>query len=269
MTDDARTGTASIGRAQVRYRSAGSGDPILLLMGIGASLEVWDPFADHLLRLGYRVVTVDMPGTGASPALVPPRRMAGLADIAVAVLDELGIERAHLLGISFGGLLAQEVARRAPERVVSLVLAATGPGLGGPPGRVSALVHLLTPLRHVSRAYAGAIAGALYGGRARQEPERYESLLRHGPPPSWWGYLGQLYAVAGWSSIPWLRRLQSRTLVLIGDDDPIVRLFNGQMLAALIPDARLEVVMGGGHLFMLDETEGIVELVDAFLAERA
>jgi pimeloyl-ACP methyl ester carboxylesterase len=268
MTDDARTATASVGRAQVRYRSAGSGDPILLLMGIGASLEVWDPFSDHLLGLGYQVVTVDMPGTGASPALIPPRRMAGLADIAVGVLDELEIERAHVLGISFGGLLAQEVARRSPERVISLVLAATGPGLGGPPGKVSALVHLATPLRHVSGAYASAVAGALYGGRASEEPQRYESLLRHGPPPSWCGYLGQLYAVAGWSSLPWLRRLRPRTLVLTGDDDPIVRLANGQILAALIPDARLEVIRGGGHLFMLDDTEGIVELVDAFLTER-
>jgi poly(3-hydroxyoctanoate) depolymerase len=238
-------------------------------MGIGASLEVWDPFADRLLGLGYRVITVDMPGTGASPALNPPRRMSGLADIAVGVLDELEIARAHVLGISFGGLLAQEVARRSPERVLSLVLAATGPGLGGPPGKVSALVHLLTPLRHMSAAYASAVAGDLYGGRARAEPQRYESLLHHGPPPSWCGYIGQLYSVAGWSSIPWLRRLRPRTLVLVGDDDPIVRLANGQILAALIPDARLEVVRGGGHLFMLDEAEGMAALVDAFLAERA
>lgn len=270
MTDEHGARAAPLRGARVRYTSVGSGEPILLLMGIGASLEVWGSFAERLLELGYRVVMVDMPGTGGSPALLPPRRMGGLAELAVDVLDQLEIERAHVLGVSFGGLLAQEVARRSPDRVKSLVLAATGPGLGGPPGKVSALVHLLTPLRHVSSAYATSAAGTLYGGRAREDPQRYGDLLHGGKPPTWLGYLGQLYAVAGWSSVPWLHRIRSRTLVLSGDDDPIVRLTNGRILATLIPSARLEVVRDGGHLFMLDDTELVAELVHEFLrADRS
>jgi pimeloyl-ACP methyl ester carboxylesterase len=257
--------TARVNGAPVRVSTSGSGDPILLLMGIGAGLDVWQPFAEQLLTRGYQVISFDLPGTGESPALFPPKRMRGLARLAVGVLDELGIEQAHVVGISFGGLVAQEIARRSPDRVRSLVLAATGPGLGGPPGKTSALVHLLTPSRHLSAAYATRVAGSLYGGRARLDPARYGVLIGSGRPPTWVGYLGQLYAVTGWSSIPWLHQLRSRTLVMNGDDDPIVRTLNGRIMAALIPDARLEIIRGGGHLFLLDQSRQAADLAHAFL----
>lgn len=267
MSESEGASPSRVGNSGVRYVDVGSGEPVLLLMGIGAGFEVWGSFSERLVELGYRVIAVDMPGAGGSAALLPPRRMAGLAGIAIDVLDVLQIERAHVLGISFGGLLAQEVAHRSPQRVRSLVLVATGPGVGGPPGKASALVHLLTPLRHVSRTYASATAGALYGGRAREDPRRYGAMLHGGPPPTWVGYLGQLYAVTGWTSLPWLHRVRTRTLVLSGDDDPIVRLTNGRILAALVPRARLEVIRGGGHLFLLDGTPQVAELVHEFFRD--
>ena len=85
-------------------------------------------------------------------------------------------------------------------------------------------------------------------------------------PPSLYGYLSQVYAVAGWTSIPWLRRLDTRTLVIAGDDDPIIPLANGRIMAALLPEARLHVVEGGGHLVLLDQTAEMADLIDAFLS---
>jgi pimeloyl-ACP methyl ester carboxylesterase len=86
--------------------------------------------------------------------------------------------------------------------------------------------------------------------------------------PSTWGYLGQLFAIGGWTSLPWLHRLRQPTLVLAGDDDPIVPLLNGRILARRIPDARLHVVDGGGHLFLLEQPARIAAAVAGFLAER-
>ena len=90
-------------------------------------------------------------------------------------------------------------------------------------------------------------------------------MARFTRAPSLSGYLAQLYAIAGWTSLPWLGRLRQPTLVLAGDDDPIVPSVNGRMLARLIPDARLHVVPGGGHLFLLERPREMAALVTEFL----
>jgi poly(3-hydroxyalkanoate) depolymerase len=176
-----------------------------------------------------------------------------------------------VLGVSFGGTLAQEIAHQAPHRVGRLVLAATGCGLGGVPGNPRALVKLITPRRYYSPEYWVRVAPALYGGRVRREPELVgrEALAHLGRPPSLLGYAGQLYAITGWSSFPWLHRLRQPTLVLSGDDDPLVPLINSRILARRIPNARLQVVAGGGHLFLLEEADAMAELVAGFLCAGA
>ena len=257
----------SLAGSRVRVSVRGEGRPLLLVMGIGASLEMWGPFEEAMVARGYQVISFDLPGSGGSPALVPPRRMRGLARLAVALLDELGYDRVDVLGVSFGGVVAQEIARLAPDRVRRLVLCATGPGFGGPPGKLRALRHMVTPRRYLSPDYARRIAADLYGGRARTDPSVHASMTaRFMRPPTVYGYVTQLYAIAGWTSVPWLRRLTMPTLVLNGDDDPIVRVLNGRILAALIPDAKLVVIKGGGHLFLLDQTDEAAELVDDFLS---
>jgi pimeloyl-ACP methyl ester carboxylesterase len=128
-------------------------------------------------------------------------------------------------------------------------------------------VHLVTPLRYWRSAYAKRIIGDLYGGRSRHDPSIHHDLdSRFERPPTALGYVGQLYAVWGWSSLPWLRRLRARTLVMTGDDDPIIPVANGRLLATLIPDARLHVVDGGGHLFLLEEPIASARTIDEFLA---
>src|SRR5690349_9840287 len=158
-------------------------------------------------------------------------------------VDVLGYSTVDVLGVSFGGVLAQQLTRQSPTRVRRLVLAATGPGLGGVPGSPRVLLALATPRRYIQPDYFRRIAGDVYGGDARRDPDAalHGSLARFTRPPSLGGYLAQLYAIAGWTSLPWLGRLRQPTLVLAGDDDPIVPLVNARIMHRLIPDARLHV----------------------------
>ena len=254
----------------VRLRAAirGSGPPLLLLMGIGGNLEMWGAFEERLNAASVQTITVDAPGTGGSSPYPCPRRMRGLARTMVGLLDELGLSTVDALGVSFGGVLAQQLAHQAPSRIRRLVLAATGPGLGGVPASPRVLLALATPRRYTQPDYFRRIAGQTYGGLARRDPDAalHGSLARFAKAPSTLGYLAQLYAIAGWTSLPWLGKLRQRTLVIAGDDDPIVPLINARMLARLIPHAELHVVVGGGHLFLLERPTETADLVARFLA---
>lgn len=252
---------------RLRVGRHGAGPPLLLITGIGAHLDMWAPFARHA---GEReLVAFDPPGAGLSERPRLPLRMTGLARVVTALLDALGLERVDVLGYSFGGGLAQELAHRAPERVRRLVLCATGAGVGGVPPRPMAALMLATPARYYHPRLLELSVAHIAGGRTAREPD---TLARHAGerllhPPSPLGYAYQLYAVAGWSSLPWLHRVRVPTLVMSGDEDPCVPLRNGRMLAARLPDARLHVVPGGGHLFLLDEPENVAGVIRAFLDE--
>jgi poly(3-hydroxyoctanoate) depolymerase len=253
---------------RLRVSVRGAGQPLLLLMGLGGNLEMWGPFEDAFDGKVIQTITVDAPGTGESSPYPVPRRMSGLASTMEQMLDALGYVRVDVLGVSFGGVLAQQLAHQAPDRVRRLVLAATGAGLGGAvPGSPRAMLALATPRRYTQPDYFRRIAGEVYGGLARRDPDAilHGSLARFAQAPSMRGYLSQLYAIAGWTSVPWLRRLPHPTLVLSGDDDPIVPLVNGRILNRLIPHSRLHVVHGGGHLFLLERPEEIAAIVTQFL----
>jgi poly(3-hydroxyoctanoate) depolymerase len=256
---------------RLRVGIRGTGAPLLLLMGIGGNLEMWAPFEDALDARLVQTITVDAPGTGGSGGYRLPRRMSGLARTMDGLLGALGHDRVDVLGVSFGGVLAQQLAHQAPGRVRRLVLAATGPGLGGVPGSPRVLLRLATPRRYRQPDYFRRIAGDVYGGAARRDPDAmlHGSLARFAHPPSLGGYLAQLYAITGWTSVPWLHRLPQPTLVLAGDDDPIVPLVNAHILSRLMPHARLHVVAGGGHLFLLERPADIAALVTGFLTAPA
>jgi len=257
----------------VRLRTSvrGSGSPVLLITGIGASLDLGVPFERELARRGFQVISFDAPGVGQSTPYAWPRRMSGLARTVRRMAEALGYSRVDLLGVSLGGVVAQQLAHQAPDLVRRLTLAATGPGLGGVPGSPRVLLALATPRRYYQPDYYRRIAGRVYGGMARQDPDwlLHGSVARFVESPSVRGYLAQLYAISGWTSMPWLHRLRQPTLVLAGDDDPIVPLVNGRILAWRIPRAGLHVVRGGGHLFLLERPAEVAALVAEFLsAER-
>jgi poly(3-hydroxyalkanoate) depolymerase len=238
--------------------------PLLLCNGIGASLEVLQPFVDALhLRRG--VIRFDMPGIGGSPAPATPYNLSTLAPLLNGMLDHLGCQRADVLGISWGGVLAQQFALSCADRVRGLVLVATTPGALMVPGHPRVLLHMLTPRRHRDLEYAGRIAGELYGGSVRINPALPHDLLAATARPNpAMGYYYQLLAVMGWTSLPLLPKLRPPTLILAGDDDPIIPLVNARIMHALIPRSQLNVYHGG-HLELVADAKRIAPMVEVFL----
>jgi poly(3-hydroxyalkanoate) depolymerase len=255
-----------VGGLDVRIATQeGDGVPLLLITGIGANVDMWEPFARALP--GHRMVAFDAPGTGRSSLPRRPMRMRALAAHVVALLDLLGLERVDVLGYSWGGGLTQELAHREPSRVRRLVLCATSVGIGSVPPRPLAALVLATPARYYHPALFRATVPYIAGGRTAREPDLVagQGAARLAHPPSLRGYAYQLYAGVGFSSLPWLHRLRQPTLVMAGDDDPTVPLINARLLAHRIPNARLHVVRGGGHLFLLDQPEQSIPAIRAFL----
>lgn len=250
-------------------RVSGRGRPLLLVMGLGGNVEMWAPLVEQLR--GVQTIAFDAPGAGDSDVPHRPLRMRELAQITAGLLDRLGLAEVDVLGVSYGGAIAQELAYRHPRRVRRLILAATTCGVGALPGRLSALALLTTPYRYYSRGHLRSVAARLYGGELARRPELLErhAYSRLGHAPSLRGYLWQLAALPGWSSLPYLRRLRQPTLVLTGDDDPIIRVVNGRMLAALITNAELHVIRGGGHLFLIDQAAEMAPLIAGFVKRRA
>jgi poly(3-hydroxyalkanoate) depolymerase len=251
-----------------RLRSSveGSGPPLLLTSGIGASLELTQPFRAALSR--RTTIAWDPPGAGDSevPRCRPSLRR--VADDAIGLLDELGLEQVDAMGVSWGGLVTQELARRHPDRIRRLVLVSTGTGCTSVPGDVRVLPILLNTRRYTSPRFLEQMGPRLYGGDVRTDPDilHRQATLRLLHPPTTAGYWWQLLATAGWTSVPWLHRLPHRTLVLAGDDDPISHLANARVLACRIPDATLEVIEGGGHLFAITRPEETACRVERFLS---
>jgi poly(3-hydroxyalkanoate) depolymerase len=253
---------------RVAHRGKG-GTPLLLVHGIGAHIDMWGPL-ERVLG-GREVIAFDAPGTGGSPSLTWPRRMDGLAEIVRDLIDTLGHEQVDVLGVSFGGALAQELARRYPDRVRRLILCSTSAGIVCVPPKPLALALVMTPARYYHPALFRFIMPRLAGGRTARDPSRLADQLeaRLSRPPDLIGYVSQLYAASGWTSAHYLHRLSQPTLVIAGDDDRMIPLANARFLAHRIPDARLRVVRGGGHAFLLDEPESVVEDIDAFLDQEA
>ncbi len=238
--------------------------PLLLCNGIGASLELFQQFVDAL-DPRRPVIRFDMPGIGGSPAPVIPYHLATLPSLLAGLLDQLGYEQADVLGVSWGGGLAQQFALSRPDRVRRLVLVATGTGALMVPGHPRALLRMLTPLRHRSPGHAARIAGELYGGSARTDPALARDLLhattRLGPAR---GYYYQLISALGWTSLPRLPKLRPPTLILAGDDDPIIPLVNARIMHRLIPSSQLHIYHGG-HLELAADSERLASAVEAFL----
>jgi len=238
--------------------------PLLLCNGIGVSLELFQPFVDAL-DPQRPVIRFDMPGIGGSPAPVVPYHLATLPSLLAGLLDQLGYEQADVLGISWGGGLAQQFALSRPDRVRRLVLVATAPGALMVPAHPRVLLRMLTPRRHRDPGYAAHVAGELYGGSAREDPIVARDLLhattRLGPAR---GYYYQLISILGWTSLPRLPRLRPPTLILAGEDDPIIPVVNARIMHRLIRRSTLHVYRGG-HLELAADPERLASAVEAFL----
>jgi poly(3-hydroxyalkanoate) depolymerase len=237
--------------------------PVLIFNGIGANIELVAPFLEALD--GPEAIVFDVPGVGGSPAPSLPYRPSTLARLSAQLLDKLGHEQADVLGVSWGGALAQQFAFQQGQRCRRLVLAATSPGHLMVPGKLTVLLKMATPRRYKDADYMKRIAGDIYGGALRGAPELVGKHLRHVRWSSDYGYYLQLVACFGWTSLPWLRLLSQPTMVMSGTDDPLVPVVNGRILASLIPNARL-VTIDDGHLFLVTSARESAAMISGFLS---
>ena len=212
--------------------------PLLLCNGIGASLELLQPFVDAL-DPRREVIRFDMPGIGGSPPPVVPYHLWTLAPLLSGLLDQLGHPAGRCPGHVVGRRPGAAIRRAMPVTVRRLVLVATSPGALMVPGHPRALLRMLTPRRHHGHGYAPGIAGELYGGSVRDDPLLARELLHATTRPiTTRGYHYQLVATAGWTSLPLLPLVRKPTLILAGDDDPIIPLAQCADLAPPDPAKR-------------------------------
>ena len=250
----------------LNVREAGDGPPLLLINGLGAHAAMWAPVERQLT--GFRLISYDSPGVGDSPTPFPPPSVPMLAAIVDDLLDKLELSKVDVLGYSFGGAVAQQLAFRHPKRVRRLVLAATMPGLGAVLGQWMSIAHVSNPLRYYWGSYYERTIGTLAGGQARSNEafRRQHGAERLANPPKLFSYYAQIAALSSWSSLPWLHHIKAPTLVLTGDDDPLVPPANSFLLASRICRARLHVAPGEGHLLLFDDAGAAHDLVREFLS---
>lgn len=238
-----------------------AGVPMLFFNGIGANLELTQGLGD--MFPDREILTFDVPGVGLSPVTQWPYRHWMLARWTRKLLDMYGLETVDVMGVSWGGALAQQFSFQYRSRVRRLILCATSSGMTMIPGRPASLSRMVDTRRYTDPEFMRENFATLYGDMADESAGRHiEGLL----PPDPKGYIYQLLAFAGWSSLPFIRFLKMPALVMMGDNDSIVPLVNGQILNWALPDSRLHVIEGGGHLFLVTRAEETAVVIRDFLA---
>jgi 3-oxoadipate enol-lactonase len=252
------------GEVRIAYEERGTGEPLLLMQGLGYGRWGWEPVVDGLAD-HFRVLLYDNRGIGDSDVPPGPYTARQLAEDAVAVLDAAGVESADVVGTSLGGMAAQELALGFPERVDRLVLACTTPGGPSSHPMPQRTVDLMAaaPTLAPEVALRRFVENALGSGAPEGLVARIYALRVANPfdPQGW-----QAQAAAGvtFDAFDRLGGIEAPTLVVTGTEDFVVDPRNSELLAEHIPDARLERVEGG-HLFFWEDPATFVTLVQEFL----
>ena len=246
---------------RIHAQVSGSGEPLLLYSGIWGEVQLWRPLLPYLDQ--FRVIAFDPPGIGRSQLPPFPLTMRQLAKLGTSVLDELDIGPAHVLGASFGGAVAQQMALSYPAHVRRLVLVSTSFGGFAVPGSPKAFWHFMHPLSY-HPVRLEKVAGSMFGGRLRTEPELVRGLHIRRPTSAVAG-MYRMAPLFGWTSLPWLWAVRQPALVICGDDDPVTPRINHRIIASVMPNAPLHVVRGGGHLVLVDSVAEVAPVITRFL----
>ena len=274
-------GTAKVDSIELYYDEKGSGDPLLLIMGLAADSTAW-MFQVPDFAKRYRTVTFDNRGVGRSAKPPGPYTIHLMADDAAALLDALDIRRAYVLGVSMGGMIAQELAIRHPERVRGLILACTFPepdadverqrefGMQQFGGTVTASGEMqidltaLDPLMFFQHLLPRVFNQSFIDTELPRLMQLFAGALQYGF--SMEAILGQVAAVMGHRATDRLHQIKAPTLVITGDADLLISPGNSDVLARSIPGAKLVKVPGGSHGFNLETPEVFNRHVLDFLA---
>lgn len=260
--------TTRIGDIDIAYTTMGDGPPLVAIMGLTGSRHHWGGFAERFAN-DHRIVTFDNRGVGETSAPPGPYSTAQMAEDTLGWLDDLGIETAVIFGVSMGGMIAQELALRAPERVTKLVLGCTS--FGGA-SAVPPTPEALAAFASIGKVSAEVAVRRLFEVNfserfIAEHPEVVEELVRHGVTQrmSKLGYRGQLAAVVTHDTASRVSAIRSPTLLLTGDADRLIPAANSELLAASIPNARVVVLEGVGHMFWIEAPDAAEKAIREFL----
>jgi 3-oxoadipate enol-lactonase len=254
---------------KIYWDEQGQGEPILLIMGLGYTADMWHRTRPQLAE-HFRTIAFDNRGVGRSDAPTGPYAIPLMASDAAAVLDAAEVERAHVFGISMGGMIAQEFALQYPNRVRSLILGCTA---AGGPTAVRAEPQAAQMLKARARMTADqAVEAALpfiYDvGTARERIEE-DLVLRRPWLPQPEPYLAQLQGILAWESYSRLPEIRVSTLVIHGENDRLVPAGNGKIIAGRIPNAKLVLIPHASHLFFTDQRQIANDIILHFLAGQS
>ena len=246
----------------IAYEEHGSGRPLLFIAGLTATRYHWLGF-DRRFADAHRVITFDNRGVGETTVTRAPYSTVQMAEDALGLLDALGIDQADIVGTSMGGMIAQELALLAPDRVRRLVLVCTHPGGAEhvpPPPEVNAI---FAARRGAERTIRELMTVNLSAAFRERRPDVVEAMVAHGLAHRMepFGFVGQVGAIASHDVLARLPNVTAPTLVVHGDADDLVPLHNGRLIASRIPGARLAVLPGAGHMLwaeMPDEAEALI-----------
>lgn len=250
------------------WEQEGSGEPLLLIMGLGFSMAMWRDLRPVLAR-SFRVIAFDNRGVGRSDTPLQPNSIARMAGDAACVLDAAGVASAHVLGMSMGGMIAQELTLRFPTRVRRLVLGCTNCGSPHSVRASAEVLRALGPVSFVSRERRlAALIPFIYDPHTPRERIEADIAVLHQHPPRLPGYLAQIWAIVRWSSWERLPRIQSPTLIIHGETDRLIPPENARILANRISGSRLVMLPQASHIFPTDQPERSVSELLGFLAAQ-
>jgi pimeloyl-ACP methyl ester carboxylesterase len=261
-------GHAMVGDLDVAYRVQGQGAPLILIMGFGGTMDIWDPILLQALAADYRVVTFDNRGMGGTTGPPAEFSIEQLADDTAGLMDALGIERAHVLGYSMGGYVGQELALKYPKRVDRLVLMGTGcggsEGIPPSPGVLRALTDMSGSIAQVIQRVISVLVPADW---SRDHAAYLESILmRPAAPPDAASLARQERAMDTWpGTCERLAHLRAPTQVLTGSADQVLVSTNALQLVDRIPGAWLAQFRDGGHGMQYQYPREIAATIRSFL----
>jgi 3-oxoadipate enol-lactonase len=254
--------------AKIYWDEQGHGEPLLLIMGLGYPSALWHR-ARPALSQRFRTIAFDNRGIGLSDVPPGPYPIATMASDAAAVLDAAGVARAHVFGMSMGGMIAQEFALRCPERTQSLILGCTSPG--GPAAvRAESKVADILFMRGMTLEQAReAVVPYIYDTATPREKIEEDKSLRRRWLPSVAGYTAQLQGILAWESYSRIEQINAPTLVIHGKSDALVPSGNGELIAQRILGAKFILLDHASHLFLTDQTESALREIFDFLSAHA